>query len=123
MLDFLLLYRWDFILILICLIVMFVLIKLGYEKQVKQMLLALVVKAERDYGGGTGQLKFSEVAVWVWERLPSIARIFLTAADIERLINSAVEEMKKYLEGNEQARAITEAPVLLTAEPLSTDDE
>lgn len=109
MIDFLIFYKWDFVFVLVCLIALFVLIKLGYEKQVKQMLLALVSKAEQIYGGGTGQLKFSAVAQWVWERLPSVARMFITASDLEKWINEAVEEMKKYLASNEKANKLVTA--------------
>lgn len=96
------------ILILVVLIGMFVGIKAGYEKQIKQFLLYLVIKAEKEFGGSTGELKFAAVASWIYEKLPSVARIFISSNDIEELIEDAVVIMKKYLAENEKAKAIVE---------------
>lgn len=86
------------ILLIVC---AFVAIKLRYTKQVKQILLALVIKAETMYGGKTGQLKFSAVCDWIYEKLPAIVRLFVTSKDIAELIEDAVDEMKKYLASND----------------------
>lgn len=92
--------NWDSILLVAFVIIAcLVAIKKGYIKQVKQGLLALVIQAEKMYGGKTGQLKFAAVATWIYEKLPAIARIFLTSQDIENLIEDAVIEMKEYLAG------------------------
>lgn len=99
------------IVILVILLGMFIGIKAGYEKQVKQFLLYLVIKAEKEFGGSTGELKFAAVASWIYEKLPSIARIFISSADIEDLIEDAVIVMKKYLAENEKAKAIVENTV------------
>lgn len=98
----------NMIVILIVLIGLFIGIKAGYEKQIKQFLLYLVVKAEKEFGGKTGELKFAAVASWIYEKLPAIARIFISSDNIEELIEEAVELMKKYLAENENAKAIVE---------------
>ena len=98
----------NMIVILVVLVCMFIGIKAGYEKQIKQFLLYLVIKAENEFGGSTGALKFSAVASWIYEKLPSVARIFVSSADIEDLIEDAVIAMKEYLAENESAKAIVE---------------
>lgn len=98
---------WGSIILVVLIIVVFIVaIKVGYKKQIKQLLLALVVKAEKEYGSGTGKVKFSAVCNWIYDKLPPIARIFITSKDIENLIETAVLEMKDYLAKNEKASAI-----------------
>lgn len=100
---------WGIILLVVFIIVAFIVaIKIGYKKQIKQLLLALVVKAEKEYGSGTGKVKFSAVCEWVYEKLPSLARLFISAKDIENLIEDAVDYMKEYLSENPQANKIVE---------------
>lgn len=77
-----------------------------YKKEVSVALLYLVSQAEVQFGAGTGQLKYSAVASWLWERLPSSARFFLPYSLIERLIEDAVKAMKIYLEQNVAAQAL-----------------
>lgn len=106
MIEFLNANIYSFIAILIVLFFVFISIKLGYEKQVRQFMLYLVLKAEKEFGGKTGKLKFSAVASWVYEKLPSVARIFVSANDIEELIEDGVELMKKYLAENKNVTEI-----------------
>ena len=68
----------------------------------------MVLEAEKKYGDGTGKLKFSAVSEWIYEELPSLARIFISADLIEDLIEEAVEEMKKYLEDNKSVKMLIE---------------
>lgn len=106
MIEFLNANIYNLIAILIVLFFIFIALKLGYEKQVKQFMLYLVIKAEKEFGSKTGKLKFSAVASWVYERLPSIARIFISANDIKQLIEEAVETMKEYLAKNKNVNEI-----------------
>ena len=99
----------NILLLVIAIIAIIVAIKLKYVKQVKQILLYLVTKAEKEYGDGTGKLKLSAVSEWVYEKLPSLARVFISADLIEELINKAVEEMKEYLADNTKANAIVKS--------------
>ena len=72
----------------------------GYRKQVREILLILVIQAEKAWGSGTGAVKFSEV----YNKLPTIVTLLFTRNDIEQMINDAVEQMKRYIESNSAAR-------------------
>jgi len=100
---------WDSILfIAIVVIGLMVLVKRGYSYYAKQILFYLVTKAEAEFGGGTGQLKYAAVTTWLYEKLPAIAKFILTTKTIDALIEEAVQQMKKYLTSNEQARVLVE---------------
>lgn len=70
--------------------------KRGYRKQVKQILLVLVIQAEKVWGSGTGAVKFSQV----YSQLPTIITLLFSKSEIEIMINETVEYMKSYLESN-----------------------
>lgn len=76
--------------------------KKGYRKQVREMLLILVIQAEKAWGSGTGAVKFSEV----YNKLPTIVTLLFTKNDIEQMINEAVEQMKRYIESNSAVRSV-----------------
>ena len=76
--------------------------KKGYKKQVKEILLVLVIQAEKAWGRGTGAVKFSEV----YNKLPTIVTLLFTRNDIEQMINDSVEQMKKYIESNSAVRSV-----------------
>jgi len=108
MINFLTAY-WDSILfIAIVVIGLMVLMKKGYSYYAKQILFYLVTKAEAEFGGGTGQLKYAAVTTWLYEKLPAIAKFILTPKTIDALIEEAVQQMKKYLTSNEQAKVLIE---------------
>lgn len=79
-------------------------IRMGYINKVKQVLLYLVTEAERIYGGKTGEIKFAWVAEKIYAMLPPIVKMFISTRTIEFLINWGVDEMKKYLTENQQAK-------------------
>ena len=74
--------------------------KKGYKKQVKEILLVLVIQAEKAWGSGRGAVKFS----YVYSRLPIIITILFSKNDIEKMINDTVEHMKEYIESNIEAK-------------------
>ena len=74
----------------------------GYRKQVREILLILVIQAEKAWGSGTGAVKFSEV----YNKLPTIVTLLFTRNDIEQMINDAVEQMKRYIESNSAVRSV-----------------
>ena len=76
--------------------------KKGYRKQVREILLILVIQAEKAWGRGTGAVKFSEV----YNKLPTIVTLLFTRNDIEQMINDSVEQMKRYIESNSAVRSI-----------------
>lgn len=106
MLDFFKENTGNIIAVVIVLIGVILGIRCGYIKQVKQGLLYLVCKAEEIYGGGTGTLKYAYVANEIYKILPSLARLFISVDTIDDLIETAVDEMKKYLAENEKAKAV-----------------
>ncbi len=74
------------------------LLKRGYTKKVKKMLLYLVFEAEKQLGSGTGDLKYSKVTSEIYTRLPGIMKILFTHRQIDNLIESSVLNLKYYLE-------------------------
>ena len=74
-----------------------VLYRFGCVKEAKMILLHLVSEAEERWGGGTGEIKFSEVACRLYEILPQAARYVLSTKTIASLIENAVEQMKAIL--------------------------
>lgn len=83
-------------------------IKMGYKKQVAEIIFYLVCKAENELSGegGTGQLKFAAVVTWVYERLPWYLRLFITDKMLDDLIEEAVQRMKDWLASNARASSL-----------------
>ncbi len=69
----------------------------GYKNQAKAIVLSLVAAAERKWGGGTGDIKYSEVASALYGKLPSFAKIVLNKATISKIIEDAVSKLKEHL--------------------------
>lgn len=106
MIDFLV-QHWDSILVVVLFIVACIfLVRKGSTVYVKQMLFYLVTQAEAEYGSGTGELKYAAVTAWLYERMPVILKFFFTAKQIDKLIETAVEEMKEYLSKNDYAKTL-----------------
>jgi len=105
-----LLQNLDAILTLLAVIVVVVLAILYVRKNgvafIEAMLLSLVTEAEKDFGGGTGVLKKSTVVTAIYEKLPSILRLFVSEATISRLIDEAVESAKVKWANNERLNEI-----------------
>lgn len=73
-----------------------ILAKLGYKKQAKAIVLYLVARAEQEWGGGTGEIKFAAVTDALFEKLPA-AKFFLTSRTVSSIIEDAVKRLKVYL--------------------------
>lgn len=87
--------NWDSVILVIAFIaVLIFLYRHGRIEVVKKILFALVSRAEKEFGAGTGELKKAAVIEWVYEKLPKIATIFITPKEIERLIESVLEYAK-----------------------------
>lgn len=99
----LLLANWDSVLVvLVFLGLIVVLIKRGETAVLKKILFGLVTKAEREFGGGTGKLKLATVSDWIYQRIPAVLKLLFSEKDLERLIESALEEAKKAWGNNEK---------------------
>lgn len=103
--------NWDSVLVVIAfLAVVVVLIKRGETKILKQILFNLVTQAEKQFGSGTGSLKYAAVADWIYQRIPAVLKLLFTSSDIEKMIEAALEEAKKAWGANENLKGYIEAP-------------
>ena len=85
------------IIITVLVVAAIVLYRFGCVNEAKLILLHLVSEAEARWGGGTGEIKFSEVASRLYEKLPQAARYVLSTKTIASLIENAVAQMKTIL--------------------------
>ena len=103
--------NWDSVLVVVAfLAVVVVLIKRGETKILKQILFNLVTQAEKQFGSGTGSLKYAAVADWIYQRIPAVLKLLFTSSDIEKMIEAALEEAKKAWGANENLKGYIDAP-------------
>lgn len=103
--------NWDSVLVIVAfLAVVVVLIKRGETKILKQILFNLVTQAEKQFGSGTGSLKYAAVADWVYQRIPAVLKLLFTSSDIEKMIEAALEEAKKAWGANENLKGYIDTP-------------
>ncbi len=95
--EFLLYNIHTIIFILVCIIGLILLLRFGSKKQIRAVLLYLVSRAEEEWGGGTGEIKYASVVAAVYERIPTAARFLITERELSRMIEAAVAKMKEYL--------------------------
>lgn len=93
--------NWENILVVIGFILLvIILIKKGLTNKVNTMALYLVAKAEEEFGGGTGLLKYAAVTTWIYDRLPSILKLLFTDSQIDKIIEGQLKKFKEYLENS-----------------------
>ena len=103
--------NWDSVLVVVAfLAVVVVLIKRGETKILKQILFNLVTQAEKQFGSGTGSLKYAAVADWIYQRIPAVLKLLFTSSDIEKMIEAALEDAKKAWGANENLKGYIETP-------------
>lgn len=103
--------NWDSVLVVVAfLAVVVALIKRGETKILKQILFNLVTQAEKQFGSGTGSLKYAAVADWIYQRIPAVLKLLFTSSDIEKMIEAALEEAKKAWGANENLKGYIETP-------------
>lgn len=103
--------NWDSVLVVVAfLAVVVVLIKRGETKILKQILFKLVTQAEKQFGSGTGSLKYAAVADWIYQRIPAVLKLLFTSSDIEKMIEAALEEAKKAWGANENLKGYIDTP-------------
>lgn len=93
--------NWDSVAVVV--VVIAVVVILIVKKQwglLDKMLFALVTWAEREYGGGTGNLKLAAVIERIYPHIPAVVRLFISTATLEALIEKALAEAKKRWEQN-----------------------
>ena len=103
--------NWNSVLVVVAfLAVVVVLIKRGETKILKQILFNLVTQAEKQFGSGTGSLKYAAVADWIYQRIPAVLKLLFTSSDIEKMIEAALEEAKKAWGANENLKGYIDTP-------------
>ena len=103
--------NWDSVLVVVAfLALVVVLINRGETKILKQILFNLVTQAEKQFGSGTGSLKYAAVADWIYQRIPAVLKLLFTSSDIEKMIEAALEEAKKAWGANENLKGYIETP-------------
>ena len=103
--------NWDSVLVVVAFIALVVaLIKRGETKILKQILFNLVTQAEKQFGSGTGSLKYAAVADWIYQRIPAVLKLLFTSSDIEKMIEAALEEAKKAWGANENLKGYIDTP-------------
>ena len=92
--------------------------KVAIIKNLQQLILGWVTDAEHDLGGGTGKLKASKVAALIYQYIPDDLKPLFTPQEIQDMIDTVLDDAKKYWEKNSKAREYIEsgAQSMLTAE-------
>lgn len=105
--------NWDSVLVVLAfLVLVVVLIKHGQTKILKKILFNLVTQAEKQFGGGTGSMKFAAVADWIYQRIPAVMKLLFTEQDIADMIEAVLEEAKKAWGANDNLKGYIEAPTV-----------
>lgn len=105
--------NWDSVLVVLAfLVLVVVLIKRGETKVLKKILFNLVTQAEKQFGSGTGELKFAAVADWIYQRIPAVMKLLFTEQDIADMIEAVLEEAKKAWGANDNLKGYIEAPTV-----------
>lgn len=103
--------NWDSVLVIVAFLALIVvLIKRGETKILKQILFNLVTQAEKQFGSGTGSLKYAAVADWIYQRIPAVLKLLFTSSDIEKMIEDVLEEAKKAWGANENLKGYIDTP-------------
>lgn len=106
-----LLANWDSVLVVLAfLALIIVLIKRGETKVLNKVLFGLVTQAERQFGSGTGKLKLAVVSDWIYQRIPAVLKLLFSECDLERMIESVLEEAKKAWGNNVNLKEYIESP-------------
>lgn len=89
--------HWASVLVVLLFVAVIVFLALrGKQKIIYKMLYTLVTEAEKQYGSGTGSIKFAEVMTKIYSMLPTIIKVFITYDTLERWIETALEDAKKH---------------------------
>ena len=103
--------NWDSVLVVVAFLALVVaLLKRGETKILKQILFNLVTQAEKQFGSGTGSLKYAAVADWIYQRIPAVLKLLFTSSSIEKMIEAALEEAKKAWGANENLKGYIDTP-------------
>ena len=88
--------------------------------KVKTALLYMVTEAEKELKSKTGRVKRSMVWEWLVERLPIIS-LFITEEKYDELLDQALDEFRKMLEGNDSLYDYVYNTLTVTEEDTEED--
>jgi hypothetical protein len=77
-----------------------ILLALLYNGQidiVRQILLSLVIEAEKIYGSGTGKMKYNYVLGKTYSMIPGIVKLFVTQQKLDEMLEAAVDRLQVFL--------------------------
>ncbi len=116
--------NWDSVLVVLAFLALIVvLIKRGETAVLKKILFSLVTKAEKEFGGGTGKLKLAAVSDWIYQRIPAVLKLLFSEKDIEKMIESVLEEAKKAWGTNGNIAAYIEPePLVISPTPEEAEE-
>lgn len=98
MLDFIKMNISSILVVLAIMVGLLLLYKRGKKEFVRQVVLSLVVQAEKALGSGTGELKYAMVVEGIYKKLPFILTLLISKKELDRLIEDGVQYLKEYLE-------------------------
>lgn len=78
-------------------------------ENLQQVIFGWVTDAEKDLGGGTGKLKSAKVAALIYESIPDDLKPLFTPQEIQDMIDTVLEDAKKYWGQNSKAREYIES--------------
>ena len=78
------------------------------KEKVREWLIWAVVLAEKELGGGTGQLKLRKVYGMFIESFPWLVQV-ITFTEFSEMVDTALEKMKEMLQNNEKVKEFVEA--------------
>lgn len=97
MLEFIKLNLGSILVVLLFIIGLLLFYKRGKKEFVRQVVLSLVVQAEKALGSGTGELKYAMVVENVYKVLPFILTLLISKNELDNIIESSVQYLKEYL--------------------------
>ena len=112
-----------FILVLLAVYAVLRFLKLTPQQQlgkVKTALLYMVTEAEKELKSKTGRVKRSMVWEWLVERFPIIS-LFITEEKYDELLDQALDEFRKMLEGNDSLYDYVYNTLTVTEEDTEED--
>lgn len=69
---------------------------------IRELVLSLVVNAEKEYGAKTGPIKKSDVTAKIYSMLPTASKLLISSGTVSDLIEEAKERMDETLPKNEE---------------------
>lgn len=87
------------------------------KEKVRKCLLAWVIQAEKELGGGTGKVKLSTVYGTFVTAFP-ILKNFISFETFSEWVDDALDEMRKLLEQNENLKQVIEGIQLEVGEAI-----